>query len=180
MFQFETTPLPNALQITFPTFEDRRGLFTKTFQDSLFQQAGINFQLKESYFSVSARDVIRGMHFQVPPHDHAKIVFCPQGAILDVLLDMRRSSPTFGKFFSAILSAQNHKALYIPSGFAHGFQSLEDNTITYYLVSSEHHGESDTGVLYNSFGMSWSVDTPIVSPRDLGFKTLAEWESPFE
>ena len=180
MFKFEEIPLANALLLTLPAFEDNRGIFIKNFQESIFKSNGIDFELRESYFSVSSKNVIRGMHFQLPPHDHAKIVFCPQGSILDVLVDLRKASPTFGKCFSAILSAENHKAFYIPSGFAHGFQSLEDNTITYYLVSSEHHKESDSGILYNSFGMEWQTDAPVMSERDLSFPSLAQWPGGFE
>src|SRR5690606_11932113 len=96
VFQFSDTGLAQAKIITLPSFEDARGSFTKTFQDTVWKEQGIDFVLKESYFSLSKKDVIRGMHFQMPPHQHAKIVFCPQGAILDVLLDLRKNSPGYG------------------------------------------------------------------------------------
>lgn len=119
------------------------------------------------------------MHFQMPPHQHAKIVFCPQGAILDVIIDLRKESATYGQYVATELSADNHKAYYIPEGFAHGFKSLTDDAITYYLVSSEYSKDHDTGIIYNSFGFDWETEQPIISERDLSFPRLEEFESPF-
>lgn len=162
-----------------PSFKDMRGSFVKTFNDTLFQSWGIQFQLKESYFSTSELNVIRGMHFQLPPQQHAKIVFCPIGAILDVALDLRKESPTYGQCFSQILSGENHKAFYIPEGFAHGFKSLSSGSLTYYLVSSEYHPASDTGIAFNSFGFDWESANPILSDRDAQFISFDQFESPF-
>ena len=162
-----------------PNFADARGSFVKAFNDTLFQSWGIHFSLKESYYSISNKDVIRGMHFQLPPHQHAKIVFCPVGAILDVALDLRKGSATFGQCFSQILSAENNKAFYIPEGFAHGFKSLRDDTLTYYLVSSEYHAANDTGIAYNSFGFDWQCEHPIMSERDKNFVGFNDFNSPF-
>lgn len=179
MFNFNKTSLDNVFEITFPSFKDERGGFTKVFQDSLWKNEGIDFCLKESYFSLSAKDVIRGMHFQLPPYQHQKIVYCPQGSILDVAVDLRKNSSNFGRYFSTILSAENHKGLYIPEGFAHGFKSLENDSITVYLVSSEYKKESDTGILWNSFGMEWDCSQPILSERDKSFPALSDFENPF-
>lgn len=178
MWQFEPI-LNGACIITLPAFYDERGSFVKTFHDTTLKDNGIDFQLKESYFSFSKKDVIRGMHFQTPPHQHAKIVFCPQGAILDVIIDLRKESASFGQYVATELSADNHKAYYIPEGFAHGFKSLTDDAITYYLVSSEYSQEHDTGVIYNSFGFDWETEQPIISARDLSFPSIKEFESPF-
>jgi len=174
-----TTAIDGVIIFALPHFIDKRGSFTKTFHDDTFQNIGIDFNLKESYFSISHKNVIRGMHFQTPPHEHEKIVFCPQGKIMDVIVDLRKSSPTYGQFVSLELSSENHKAVYIPKGCAHGFKSLEDNTITYYLLSSVHAPESDAGILYNSFGMDWDCEHPILSDRDLSFVKLEDFESPF-
>ena len=171
--------LPQAKVLDLPAFPDNRGLFVKTFHDTTLQQQGIEFQLKESYFSVSAKDVIRGMHFQTPPHQHAKIVFCPYGAILDVIVDLRKGSETYGRWQAQELSAENHKAFYIPEGFAHGFKSLTEGAITYYLVSSEYSKDHDTGILYNSIGFDWDVKDPVISARDLSFAGVADFNSPF-
>jgi len=174
-----STNLSDAYIIELPSFNDERGNFTKTFHDHTFKQKGFNFILKESYFSISKKDVIRGMHFQVPPHQHSKIVFCPKGAILDVIIDLRRGSPTFGKYFAHELSQENHKAYYIPEGFAHGFKSLTEDAITYYLVSSEYSKEHDKGIRYDSFDFDWGVENPVISERDLSFPTLNNFISPF-
>lgn len=179
MWQFQPLPLAGAFLIDMPSFFDARGSFVKTFHDTMLQGSGINFGLKESYFSISNKDVIRGMHFQLPPHQHAKIVFCPQGAILDVIVDLRKGSATHGQHYAQELSAENHKAYYIPEGFAHGFKSLTDNAITYYLVSSEYHQASDTGIRYDSIGFDWQLSQPVISDRDLSFATLAAFDSPF-
>jgi dTDP-4-dehydrorhamnose 3,5-epimerase/CDP-3, 6-dideoxy-D-glycero-D-glycero-4-hexulose-5-epimerase len=179
MFEIESLPLSNAALITLPAFLDARGSFVKTFHDISLKENGIDFKLKESYFSYSKKDVIRGMHFQLPPHQHAKIVFCPYGTILDVILDLRKDSPTYKQYFSQELSQQNHKAFYIPEGFAHGFKALTDDAMTYYLVSSEYYKESDTGVRYDSFGFDWDVTYPIISERDMSFTPLEHFLSPF-
>jgi len=177
--QIQDLPLAGAKLITLPAFPDERGLFVKTFHGSTLKAAGIDFELKESYFSVSNKDAIRGLHFQTPPAQHAKIVFCPAGAILDLILDLRKDSPTFGTFHTEILSGENHRAYYIPEGFAHGFKSLTEGAMTYYLVSSEYHRESDTGIRWDSIGFDWECHTPIMSVRDVSFAALKDFESPF-
>lgn len=179
MTQFRSTFISGLYQITLTSFQDERGLFVKTFHDPSLHAMGIDFQLRESYFSFSKKNVIRGMHFQLPPYQHAKIVFCPMGEILDVALDLRKDSPTYGQYFSAVLSAENHQALYIPEGFAHGFKGITDDAMTYYLVSSVHHPDADTGIRYDSFGMDWEVNVPVMSERDKGFVGLEEFSSPF-
>lgn len=176
----ETTDILNGAKIlTLPSSNDVRGSFVKTFHDTTLRKAGIDFTLKESYFSLSKKDVIRGMHFQLPPHQHSKIVFCPQGAILDVIVDLRRDSPTYRQHFATELSAANCKAYYIPEGFAHGFKSLTDDAMTYYLVSSEYSQPHDTGVRYDSIGFDWAVKEPILSARDLSFVKMDDFNSPF-
>ncbi len=178
--EFVDLSLPGAKLITLPCFRDDRGAFVKTFNDNAFQEmAAINFELKESYFSFSKKDVIRGLHFQMPPHDHAKIVFCPKGAILDVIVDLRKDSATFGQYEANILSEENNKAYYIPKGFAHGFKSLQDDAMTYYLVSSGYHQASDTGIRWDSIDFDWQCEQPIISQRDRSFLSLTEFDSPF-
>lgn len=159
--------------------EDGRGVFVKTFHDTSLKAAGISFEMKESFYSVSRKNVIRGMHFQHPPYQHAKIVFCTHGCILDVALDIRKHSPTFGQYVTAELSLDNKQALLIPEGFAHGFKTLTEDALTFYFVSSENNRDADDGLLYNSFGMDWGITEPIMSVRDLSFKSWNEFESPF-
>lgn len=172
-------PIKDLQILSLPHFTDLRGSFTKVFHEDSLRERGIDFTLRESYYSFSAKGVIRGMHFQTPPAQHAKIVFCPVGEILDVVLDIRTDSPTFGQHFSQILSAQNHLALYIPEGCAHGFRALSEGAMTFYLVSSVHNPDHDKGIRWDSFGFDWGVPDSILSDRDKGFPTLEAFRSPF-
>lgn len=171
--------LGGAKLMTLPSSGDVRGTFVKTFHEPTLRAAGINFELRESYYSFSHRGVIRGMHFQLPPHHHSKVVFCAVGAILDVIVDLRKSSATYGQYYAAELSAENRRAYYIPEGFAHGFKALTDGAMTYYLVSTAYSQQHDTGIRYDSFGFDWEEAQPVLSARDLSFGTLAEFQSPF-
>lgn len=172
-------PLQNACLLQLPASTDARGSFVKAYHETLLAQAGIHFILKESYFSTSKKDVIRGMHFQTPPHQHAKIVFCPVGEVLDVIIDLRKDSPTYRQHYAQVLSAENHLASYIPEGFAHGFKALTDGAMTYYLVSSEWNKEHDAGIRWDSFGFDWECTQPIITDRDKGFAGLEDYNSPF-
>lgn len=160
-------------------FEDVRGKFIKTFNNDFFQEHNLNISIKETYYSISHKDVIRGMHFQTPPYDHIKIVYVPFGKILDVVLDLRKGSPTFGKSFSIELSSENGKILIIPKGLAHGFKSLEDNTNVTYMQTTIYAPNNDEGIRYDSFGFDWQCDCPKMSDRDMSFNSLEEYESNF-
>ena len=151
---------------------DDRGLFTKIFNKRFFYENDIEFEIRESYYSISHKNVIRGMHFQLPPHDHEKLVYVSRGEILDVILDLRKQSKTYKKYMSILLSDQNKKSLFIPKGFAHGFKSLEDKTTTIYNVSSEYDKIADRGIKYDSFGFNWEVSNTVISERDNSFDTL--------
>ena len=159
--------------------DDERGSFIKTFHHKSLREQGIEFELRESFYSVSVQNVIRGMHFHHPPFDHDKIVFCTQGQILDVALDLRKTSPTYGQCVAARLSFESHQALFIPKGFAHGFLTLSETATTFYLVSGEYNQQADDGIRYDSFGLDWNVAQPILSKRDLDFTTLQNFNSPF-
>jgi dTDP-4-dehydrorhamnose 3,5-epimerase len=159
--------------------DDQRGSFVKTFHQNDFQKLGIDFQMRESFYSISHKNAIRGMHFHHPPHAHSKIVFCTDGAILDVVLDLRKSSKTYGKFFAQELSHENNCALFIPVGFAHGFVTLSESATTFYFVSGEYEQASDAGILFSSFGFDWNTPNPIMSTRDLNFVSLENFNSPF-
>lgn len=156
---------------------DDRGLFVKTFHKNTFQQLKLTFEIRESYFSVSKRDVIRGMHFQLPPHDHEKLVFVPKGAIVDVVVDLRQKSSTYLRHISVELSEHNKKSIFIPKGLAHGFKSLQDDTITVYNVATEYNPTADEGIHYNSLGFEWEIKSPILSKRDQEFPSLQEFSS---
>lgn len=150
-------------------FKDNRGLFIKTYNETLYKNLDLCIDIKERYYSVSKKNVVRGMHFQIPPSDHVKIVNVIAGQIVDVVLDIRSSSKTYGKYFSMDLSEGDGKSLYIPKGFAHGFRALIDDTIVEYNQTSEYDSSCDKGIRWNSFGFNWEIDNPIISDRDNGF-----------
>lgn len=160
-------------------FEDTRGKFIKTFNDDFFKEHSLNISIKETYYSISHKNVIRGMHFQTPPQDHLKLVYVPYGKITDVVLDIRKESPTFGEYFTIELSDENAKILVIPKGLAHGFRSLQDNTNVTYMQTSGHAPECDAGLRYDSFGYDWDLLNPKMSDRDLNFDGFKTFESPF-
>jgi dTDP-4-dehydrorhamnose 3,5-epimerase/CDP-3, 6-dideoxy-D-glycero-D-glycero-4-hexulose-5-epimerase len=159
-------------------FEDARGSFVKTYHEELFASCGIRFAPKEEFFSVSRKNVLRGMHFQRPPTAHDKLVYCPVGKVLDVVLDLRPTAKGV-RCIARELSAANREMLFIPVGCAHGFLTLEDNSMMVYQTSTVHSPPHDAGVLWNSFGFDWPVKNPILSERDLKFPALSEFQSPF-
>lgn len=177
----KTTPtqLPGVIIIEPQVFSDARGSFIKPFHKQTFKELGFEHDFQENFYSLSKKNVIRGMHFQTPPQDHAKLIYVPRGEILDVIVDLRNGSPTYGQHASVILSAENHKMVYIPKGCAHGFLSLQDDSCTTYLQSTMRSAEHEGGIRYDSFGFDWGVSNPITSERDTQFPTLAEFKSPF-
>lgn len=160
-------------------FQDVRGGFQKLFNYDFFAKNGLDCDFKEMYYSVSKRNVRRGMHFQTPPFDHTKLVWVSKGRITDVCLDIRKKSETFGNCFSLELNDRNGRYLYIPRGFAHGFLSLEDDSIVNYAQTSCYSPEHDAGIDGGSIGFDWGIKDPIVSGRDLTFPGLKEFDSPF-
>lgn len=173
------TPLKGLYILQTINHQDIRGGFQKLFNMDAFLQNGLAVNYKEMYYSVNKKGALRGMHFQNPPYDHEKLVYVSNGSILDVVLDIRKNSDTYGKYFSTYLDAESGKYLYIPKGFAHGFLSLEDNTIVNYAQTSCYNAEHDCGVDAMSFGFDWNVNLPIRSGRDLTFPMLDEFISPF-
>jgi dTDP-4-dehydrorhamnose 3,5-epimerase/CDP-3, 6-dideoxy-D-glycero-D-glycero-4-hexulose-5-epimerase len=159
---------------------DIRGNFIKTFNEEEFAEHGLSTDLREIYYSTSQRDVIRGMHFQLPPYEHDKLIHVIRGHVIDVVLDLRKSSPNYKKCLAISLSGNKPYSIYIPKGFAHGFKCLENNTVMLYHVTSGYNAESDTGIAYDSIGYDWNVEDPIMSERDQGFVRLEDFESPFE
>ncbi|AEF53543.1 dTDP-4-dehydrorhamnose 3,5-epimerase [Marinomonas posidonica] len=167
------TELEGVFEIKNKKFEDQRGVFIKTFHEGVFKEYGLEADFKESFFSISKKDVLRGMHFQMPPHDHEKLVYVTCGEILDVAVDIREDSLTYGQYFSTILSQENAKSLYIGKGYAHGFLTLSENATVVYLTSTVHSPENDTGIHWDSFGFDWHVKKPIVSERDASFQKIS-------
>ena len=173
------TNLEGLFLIQSNVFKDQRGIFVKTFHKEIFKENGLETDFRESFFSISKKNVIRGMHFQLPPDEHVKLVYCVYGKVLDVVVDIRNNSPTYGESFSVELTEDNGNILYIPKGFAHGFKSLMDNSVVVYMTTKEYSPENDTGIRWDSFGFNWQVDNPILSERDKNFLPLLEFRSPF-
>ncbi len=160
------------------TQQDHRGNFAKFFQSSEFAKLGWPTQWKEQYASTSLPGVVRGLHFQLPPHEHDKLVFVLSGGVFDVGLDLRRSSSSFQKAKGVELKAG--EGVFLPKGFAHGFcvTSREPATLLY-LVTSEYQASHDTGILWDSINVDWPVCDAIISSRDKTFVPLDEFASPF-
>lgn len=176
---FTELNISGCILIQSEPFLDLRGSFTKIFHDEIYRQHGITLENSEQFFTVSNKDVLRGMHFQTPPNDHAKLVSCLSGKILDVLLDLRKNSATYGQYLSLELDHKEGKVLYIPKGIAHGFVSLEDDSGVYYSTSSVHSPEHDMGIHWNSFGFEWPTDKPVISERDANHQDFNQFHSPF-
>ena len=180
MFSVNETELPGVLEISGPSLRDPRGLFVKTLHIPAFERLGLNQLWAEHYWSSSSRNVLRGLHFQVPPHDHTKLVSCVAGVAWDVVVDLRREAPTFGQHLVRELRPGGIM-VYIPRGFAHGFLSLENHTILLYHVESAYVPASDRGIRWDSCAIAWPDlgEPATVSQRDAEFPTLNEFESPF-
>ena len=157
-------------------FDDLRGNFVKTYHESDWKALALPFKMEEEFFSVSRKNVIRGMHFQIPPHAHEKVVYCLSGSVQDVLLDLR-PGPDFGRATSVVLSGENRNILYIPKGIAHGFLALEDETLMMYKTSTMHAPQSDRGIRWDSFGFEWDIDVPVISMRDQNHPVFSEFNS---
>jgi len=179
MISAKTTLIAGLFILSNQIFNDERGCFKKLLSENDFVKLSLESNFKEIYYSTNKKDVIRGMHFQIPPMDHVKMIYVSSGKVLDVCLDLRRESNTFGKCFSIILTDNDESYLYIPKGIAHGFVSLADNTIINYAQTSCYSGEYDCGIKYDSFGFSWPVDKPIISDRDMKFPDFKNWNSVF-
>lgn len=176
--QFAQELLPGAWLVRLKRHEDLRGNFVKTYAQSVFERAGQSFEVREEFYSVSNKDVIRGMHFQLPPHAHDKVVYCPVGAVLDILLDLR-SGPSYGKSVSVLLSETEPVLVFIPKGIAHGFKSLQDGSLMVYKTSTEHAPSHDAGIRWDSFGFDWKLEVPIMSERDRQHPAFANFATPF-
>jgi dTDP-4-dehydrorhamnose 3,5-epimerase len=173
------TSLPGCFEVR-PFFaQDARGTFVKTFHAERFAEAGLPVEWREEFYSSSRKDVIRGMHFQTPPHDHEKLVYCMQGRVLDVVVDLRRASPTFGRHVAVELDAARSHGLMIPKGMAHGFLALTDDVLMAYKVTTVHAPAHDMGIRWDSFDLNWGIEQPIVSARDSAHPPLADFTSPF-
>ena len=160
-------------------FKDERGFFYESYNKN---NLDINIVFVQDNESKSYKGVIRGLHFQTPPFEQTKLVRCVSGKILDVIVDIRKNSKTYGKSFSIELSSENNKQLFVPKGFAHGFQVISDEAIVNYKVDNYYNPKSDSGIIWNDKDLSidWNLDLkPILSKKDLKLISFKELKSPF-
>lgn len=173
MIVFKETKLKGGYVIEPEKFEDHRGFFARSFSQEEFARHGLRSQFVESGISFNSRKyTVRGMHWQVPPHAQAKLVRCTRGAIFDVMIDLRPDSPTYKQWIGEELTAENRRMLYIPEGFAHGYQSLADDTEMFYFVSGAYAPASERGVRWNdpAFAITWpETERIIMNERDRTF-----------
>jgi len=181
---FIETGFPGLLVFEPVIFDDSRGWFYEAYNQKLFSGAGIETQFVQDNQSRSTYGVIRGLHYQVPPYAQTKLVRVLAGAILDVVVDIRKGSPTFGKVYSLELSADNKKQLFIPAGFAHGFSVISEVAEVMYKCDQFYHKASEYGILYNDAALKidWQIPLAqaIISDKDLVLPVFANCVNPFE
>ena len=177
------TSLPGVKIIEPNVFGDHRGWFMETYSEAIFKEAGINLNFVQDNQSFSAtKGTLRGLHYQLKPKAQTKLVRCTRGAIFDVTVDIRKGSPTFGKWFGVELTADNKKQLLIPKGFAHGFMTLTDDVEVQYKVDELYAPDCDRGIAWNdpSIGIEWPIDiTPVLSAKDEKAPLLTDAENNF-
>ncbi len=170
--KFIETKLKGAFIIELERLEDERGFFARTFCQRDFEEHGLNPKVVQCNMSFNGKKgTLRGMHYQAFPYEEAKLVRCTKGAIYDVIVDLRSDSLTFKQWFAVDLTDENRRMLYIPGGFAHGFQTLDNNTEVFYLMSEFYHPECAKGIRWNdpTFRIEWRIENPIISKRDLQY-----------
>lgn len=175
------TFIQGLLIITPQIFSDERGYFFEPYNKPRFSDIGINDEFIQDNQSLSGKGVLRGLHFQAPPFAQGKLIRVVCGSVLDVAVDIRKDSGTYGKCFSIILSEQNNLIFWIPEGFAHGFLSMEDNTIFSYKCTNVYHKESERSILWNDtdIGIDWEYANPILSDKDKHASLFRDFISPF-
>lgn len=182
MFTFTKTEIPEVILIEPQVFGDERGFFMETYKFSEFQANGISHGFVQDNHSLSGRGILRGLHFQTGPHAQAKLVRCIAGEIFDVAVDIRKNSPTYLKWVSAVLSAENKRMFYVPTGFAHGFCVLGDRAEVAYRCSEEYDPSCEHGIIWNdlTINIAWPIKDPTLSLKDAKNLSVKDLENVFE
>ena len=175
-FTFENLALPGLVLVRSRIIGDERGFFVENYKKSDFYNAGITESFVQDNHSKSTKGVLRGLHYQKDPHAQGKLVRCIAGRVLDVGVDIRKGSATFGKWAAAELSAENAHMLYLPPGFAHGFLVLSDTAEVMYKCTTEYSAAHDSGIIWNDpeIGVNWGITAPLLSPKDQKFPMLKD------
>lgn len=174
---FKETSLKGAFVLELEQFEDERGFFANSWTRDEFLASNFNINLSQCSVSFNKKKgTLRGMHYQLQPYQESKVVRCTMGKIYDVIIDLRKNSPTFKKWFSIQLDAQNRLSLYVPEGFAHGFLTLENNSEVFYQICGDYHPEASRGVRWNdpAFGIKWPAKVKVINLRDSGYPDFKE------
>lgn len=166
--------LSEVLLVEKPKIGDSRGLFSKTFGERVKSQSGIELSFAEVFYSVSSKNVLRGMHYQKRPDDHYKLISVIKGSVLDAVVDIDPLSPSYGDSRAYDIDENSNFSILIPPGLAHGFLAKCDDTIMLYHTTSVHAPASDTGVRWDSFGLNWPISSPIISERDQNLPAFGE------
>jgi len=177
--EFKHSKLEGIIEIIPNVFGDDRGYFLESYNKELFKKNAIDIDFVQDNQSLSSKGVVRGLHFQAPPYAQDKLVRVIKGSVLDVVVDIRKSSPTYGQFETYELTEDKKNMLLVPKGFAHGFTTLEDNTIFVYKCSNVYNKGSEGGILWNSLSINWEVETPLVSDKDKILPKFSDFETPF-
>ena len=175
------TPIEGLLVIKPKIFTDDRGYFFESWSKVAFEKEGLHLNFVQNNQSLSAKDVLRGLHFQNPPFAQGKLVSVIKGAVLDVVVDIRKNSATFGKHFSLVLTGENKTSFWIPPGFAHGFITLEEDTIFSYKCTEVYNKQSEGSIMWNDkdLNIDWGIENPNVSEKDAISNTFAQLQSKF-
>ena len=162
-------------------FHDERGYFFESYNETTFKAIGLDLKFVQDNQSSSSKNVLRGLHYQHPPYDQGKLVRVVRGSVRDIAVDIRHHSPTFGKYMSIDLTAESNSMFWIPPGFAHGFLSLEDDTLFMYKCTNLYHKDSECGILWNDpeLNINWGTENPIVSGKDLELASFKNIDSRF-
>jgi dTDP-4-dehydrorhamnose 3,5-epimerase len=175
------TNLDGVILIKPDVYRDERGYFFESYNEERFFHHGLTSDFVQDNESKSSKNVLRGLHFQVPPYEQGKLVRVMWGAAMDVAVDLRKNSPTYGQWASATLSCDNKLMLWIPPGFAHGFITLEDETVFFYKCTNVYNQESERSIVWNDpdLGINWGIQNPIISGKDQQAMKFSEFISPF-
>ena len=178
---FTPQAIPEVILVSPQAFEDNRGSFMEAYKASVYKANGVTADFVQDNLARSSQNVLRGLHYQIHPQPSAKLVQVIQGEVLDVAVDIRKGSPTYGHHVSALLSGQNRQQLYVPEGFAHGYVVRSDTAVLSYKVSSEYAPKVDRGILWSdpALAIAWGVDAPVLSDKDKTRPLLKDAENTF-
>lgn len=180
MYHVNKTKLDGCLELIPKIFNDHRGESVKPYHVDTFRNLGLEYNYGEDLMVTSFKGVLRGLHFQKPPFQQVKLIYCVRGSVVDVAVDIRKDSATFGQYVFFYLDGIRRNLAYIPAGFAHGYLVLEDNTTVIYKMSSVYSPEHEDGIRWDSLGINWPIDNPTISEKDKSLSVFKDFISSFD